>query len=265
MPRCRQPVTSNQQPEPVIQAVQQLCQAERLNPRRGQLNRQRHPIQPLHQPGHQRPGPAAHGEMRIHLAGPVSEQRHRLRPTRLRLPRPRQPQRRQPVPRLPRHPGRLPAGRQDPHIIGGQQHSPAQSRHGRDHMLAVIQHQQHLPASQHPGQRISHRHPRPLVYPQRRRHRRRHPRRIRDRRQLNQPHPVGEPVSHPPGYLTGQPGLTHPARPGHRHQPVVIQHASDLTDRTRPADETRQRRRKPMHPRYRSDRSNPHENYLTHR
>ena len=197
--------------------------------------------------------------MRIRPAGPVSKQRHRLRPARLRLPRPGQPQRPQPVPGLPGHPSRLPAGRQDLHIIGGQQHPLAQPRHSRDHMLAAIQHQQHLPASQHPGQRISHRHPRPLPDPQRRRHRRRHPRRVRDRCQLNQPHPVGEPVSHPPRYLTGQPGLTHPARPGHRHQPVIIQQASDFTHRTRPAHETRQSRRKPMHTRRRANRNHPHE------
>ena len=70
-----------------------------------------------------------------------------------------------------------------------------------------------------------------------------------DRRQLHQPHPVSEPARHTPGHLTGQPGLTHPARPGHRHQPAVIQQASDLADRIRPADETRQRRRKTMHAR----------------
>ena len=73
MPRRRQPVTASQQAEPLVQAIQQLPDAERLNPGRGQLDRQRHPVQPRHQPGHHRTGRAIQAELRVHPAGPVSE------------------------------------------------------------------------------------------------------------------------------------------------------------------------------------------------
>ena len=74
-----------------------------------------------------------------------------------------------------------------------------------------------------------------------------HQRRVPDRRQLRQPHPVREPRRHPPGHLPGQPGLARPARPGHRHQPGLTQQARDLTHRLGPAHETRQRSPEAMH------------------
>ena len=247
LPARRQPVPGGQQPEPVIEAVQQLRHAQRLHPRRGQLNRQRHPIQPRHQPRHHRPGLVIQREMRVRAAGPVREQRHRLAPGIGGSIRARQAKRRQPVPGLPGHPQRLPAGRQHPHIISGQQQPSAQRRGRADQMLAVIQHQQQLLPGQHPRQRIGHGHPRLLPYPQRRRHCRRNLRGVPQRRQFRQPHPVREPARHSPGHLTGQPGLARTARPGHRHQPVLIQQARHRAHRGAPAHETRQRRREAMH------------------
>ena len=73
MPRRRQPVTANQQAERFDQAIQQLPDTERLDPGRRQLDRQRHPIQPLHQPVHHRTGLAIQAEMHVNPAGPVSE------------------------------------------------------------------------------------------------------------------------------------------------------------------------------------------------
>ena len=142
-PRRRQPVPASQQREPVIQALQQLRQPQRLDPRRGQLNRQRHSVQPRHQRRHHRPGLGSQGEMRVHLAGTVSEQRHRFRPARPRSAAiSGQCQRRQPIPALPGHADRLPARCQHPHIIRRCQQRPAKFRGRADHMLAVIQQQQ---------------------------------------------------------------------------------------------------------------------------
>ena len=247
-----------QQREPVIEPVQQLGHAQRLHPRRRQLDRQRHPVQPRHQPRHRRPGLPVQRETRIGPAGPVREQRHRLAPGPHRpLIRAGQGQRRQPVPGLPGHPQRLPAGRQHPHIIAGRQQPGAQLRRRADHVLAVIQHQQQLLPGQHPRQRLGRRHPRLLPHPQRRRHHRRHLRRVPHRRQLRQPHPVREPARHLPGHLTGQPGLARPARPGHRHQPVLLQQPRDLAHRPGPADEARQRGREAMHATRRGSRRRP--------
>ena len=248
LPARRQPVPAGQQREPVIDPVQQLRHAQRLHPRRRQLDRQRHPVQPRHQPRHHRPGLPVQREPRISPPGPVREQRHRLRPPAVRRVTGRgQGQRPQPVPGLPGHRQRLPAGRQHPHIITGRQQPGAQLRGRADHVLAVIQHQQQLLPGQHPRQRLGRRHPRLLPYPQRRGHHRRDLRRVPHRRQLRQPRPVREPARHLPGHLAGQPGLPHPARPGHRHQPVLLQQPRHLAHRPGPADEARQRSREAMH------------------
>ena len=71
--------------------------------------------------------------------------------------------------------------------------------------------------------------------------------RITGRRQLHQPHPVREPPCHPLSHRAGQPGLAHPARPGHRDQPALTQQARHLAHRPGPADKTRQHSRETMH------------------
>ena len=246
MPPGRQPVPARQQPQPPIQPAQQLGHPQRLHPRRGQLDRQRHPVQPAHQPRHIGAVLIGQREPRIRRPGPVGEQRHRLRPRHV-ITRAGHRQRRQPVRRLARDPQPLPAGRQDPHVITGLQQARAQLRGRADHVLAVVQHHQQLPPGQHPRHRLRRGHPRLLPHPQRHRHHRANPRRIPHRGQLGQPRPVREPARHPPGHLAGQPGLAHPARPGHRHQPVLLQQARDLAHRLLPADKTRQHNRETMH------------------
>ena len=73
------------------------------------------------------------------------------------------------------------------------------------------------PASRPPG------HPRRLTYPQRRGHHRRDLRRVPHRRQLLQPGPVR--ATGPPRARATAPAsrVFRPARPGHRHQPVLPQ------------------------------------------
>jgi Sigma-70, region 4 len=55
LPGRRRPVPASQQREPVTDPLQQMHHPQRLHPRRGQLDRQRHPVQPRHDPGHYRP------------------------------------------------------------------------------------------------------------------------------------------------------------------------------------------------------------------
>jgi len=155
VPVRRDPVSVREQGEPVIDPVQQLRHAKRLHPRGGQLDGQRHPVQPRDQSPYQRPGATRQGEMGIDLEGPIREQHHGLRS--LAVPgavTSRQGQRRQPVPGLPAHGQRLPAGRQHPHIITGCQQPGAELRGRANHVLAIVQHQQQLPPGQRPRQRI---------------------------------------------------------------------------------------------------------------
>ena len=186
--------------------------------------------------------------MRVGLPRPVGKQLHRLRTGRLRrVTKARQSQRTQPVPHLPGHGQGLPAGRQHPHIITSTQQPSAQPRSRTNHMLAVVQHQQQLLAGQHSRHCIGHWHAGLLPHPQRCRHNRLHPRWIPYRGQLCQPRPVGKPARHSPGHLTGQPGLPRTARPGHRHQPALIQQPRHLAHRPGTADKARQHSRKTVH------------------
>jgi hypothetical protein len=132
-------------------------------------------------------------------------------------------------------------------------------------MLAVIQHQQQLPTGQHPRQHPGHRDARLLPHSQRRRHDRRDQRRVLHRRQLGQPRPVREPARHSPGHLTGQPGLARAARPGHRHQPVLLQQPGCLAHGPGPADKTGQDSRETMDATSRDDRRRryPHARTIT--
>jgi hypothetical protein len=79
LPGRRGPVGADQQPETVIEPVQHRAEAERLDPGGGQLDGERHPVQPLHQPGHDRARLAVQREAGVELTGALDEQRHRLR------------------------------------------------------------------------------------------------------------------------------------------------------------------------------------------
>jgi hypothetical protein len=78
LPGGRGPVGVDQQPVTVIQPVQHRAEAERLDPGGGELDGKRHPVQPLHQPGHGRGRLAVQREAGVELTGPLHEQRHRL-------------------------------------------------------------------------------------------------------------------------------------------------------------------------------------------
>ena len=87
MPSLRQPVavgqqpeavTVRQQPEAVVEPVQQLRNAERVHPRRRQLDGERHPVQPGHQPRRQCRSLLIEHESSVGPPCPVREQRHRL-------------------------------------------------------------------------------------------------------------------------------------------------------------------------------------------
>jgi len=231
LPIGREPMPRSQQVEPVIEAVQQLGEPQCLHPGRGQLDRQRHSVQPGHHPRYGRPGRPVQRESWIDQAGPVREQRHRLGSGHVgQVIGIGQGQRRQPVPALPGHVQRLPAGGQHPHVSTGGQQPGAQLRRRGDHMLTVVQYQQQpmLVLRQRRRQRFFDGRPRQVTHPQRCRHRCRDLRRVPHRGQLGQPYSVREPARHPPGYLADQSGFARTARPDHGHHPVLLQQAFDL-------------------------------------
>ena len=78
VPGHRPPVSTCQQGKPVIQPVSELGHPECLHPGRGQLDRQRHPIQSAHHARHRQHRLRGQREVRVNPAGPVSERGDRL-------------------------------------------------------------------------------------------------------------------------------------------------------------------------------------------
>lgn len=215
----------------VAQPVSQLLYAERLNLRRRKLDRQRHAVELTHQAGHQRLHLRGKHEIRIDSPGPVGEQIQRLgfgagaiRAVRIVMVMAGHRQWRQPVPSLAGDSDRLAAGREHPQVVGRPQDRRAEPGNRLGQMLAIIEHQQHLLAGERRRERVGGRNARRLRHAERSRHQRGHLARIADRRELHQPYPVGEAPCHLRRHLGGQPRLTHPARPDHRHHAVLSEH-----------------------------------------
>ena len=66
--------TAGQQPEPVVQAVQNLCQRQRPHPCRRQFDRQGYPVEATADFAHRHGIFVADDEIRPSAAGPIDEQ-----------------------------------------------------------------------------------------------------------------------------------------------------------------------------------------------
>ena len=128
-----------------MQAVKDLGQRQRPHPRRGQLDRQRHPIEARANLGHRRGIVIGDGEPGPGMAGPVGEQLDGFIGQR---------QRRHPPAHLTRHADRLTARREQRQPRRPTQQSDDQLGAGIEQMFAVVQHHQHLTVANKP-QRLS--------------------------------------------------------------------------------------------------------------
>ncbi len=239
-------VAAAQQPEPVVQPGRDLRHRQGPQPRRGQLQGQRQPVEGAADPQHRRGGVGVEGEPGRHVGGPVGEQPHRrVRGRRLRCARRvRDGQAADRAQRLTGEAQRLPAGGQHPQPGSGGEQPGGQPGRVVDDVLAVVEHQQQAPAGQRRHQPVGagRRGPPGAAQPgvaqvQRGQHRRRDRRAGRHRGQLHQAH---RPVV--PGRRGGgQPGLAGAAGPVQRHQPRRGEQLLDAPQLPFPADEAGQR------------------------
>ena len=95
------------------------------------------------------------------------------------------------------------------------------------------------PALQRGGHALAHALARLLSDAQHRRDRIGHRRRISDRRQFENPDPVGKFVGQPRRDFGRQAGLANPAHPGQRHQPMSIDRRFHLVEFGLASDEAR--------------------------
>ena len=133
---------------------------------------------------------------------------------------------------------RLPAGRQDAQLRSGLQQPGSQLGGLADQVFAVVQEQKHPAGAQRIGYKLGRVH-RAVVPDTQDGHDQvcgcARPG-LRGPGQFDQPDTVGEGISRLGGRLQGQPRLTHPAWPGERHQPALIQQRPQFGHRRRPAN-----------------------------
>ena len=228
---------ASQQAQVVVHASEQTIQPQRCAARRGQLDRQRHALQP----GAQLIDLGRRDEIRADGAGPVGEQQHGLRTAAAIRPAGNQGQRRHLHRVLSGDRQPLAAGGQHSHARAGGQQPLGERRYLGQQVLTIVEHQQRPP----PGEVLKHGHHQRLLrllgHPEHRRHR-------LDHKPFPHRHQIGEgatgreqrcPI---PRRLHRQPRLAHAAGADKRYQPGLPQRRQHRGPFPLPAHETRPRR-----------------------
>ena len=114
---------------------------------------------------------------------------------------------------------------------------------GRQHVLAVVDHEQRRRRPQHRHQLIDEAPARGLHQPGRRRHHVADTVGVDNGGEVDPPHAVGEPVDQLGGDLLGEAGLADPAGAGHRDQPLIGGEATQLGQLRDPSDQRGRRAR----------------------
>ena len=218
----RRPGAASQQRKPVTQAFGELLNGERPGAGGGQLERQGDAVQAPADPGDCRSVLARYGDAGVDGPGALDEQAHGVVPQEVRRRRlfvvGGGVQGRQAPHRFRRQAERLATRGQHGEARRGPQERLDQPGTGVRHVLAVVQHEQGLAGPQVVGQGLPHRPAGPLGHAQRRGDRLRHQRRVRQRREFDEPRPVRVGGRHRPRYLQRQPRLADATGPGHRQQ-----------------------------------------------
>ena len=158
LPRRDVAAAGDQQRHRVVEPRHDARQRQHAQAGRGELQRERHAVEPAAQPGDVRGVAVGHGEVRPHQPRPVGEQLHRRAVGEVGGARRGQlgghRQTLQPPGALPRRRQRFPAGRQDPQAGTGRQQLTRQGGAAGDQVLAVVQHQHPGPLAQARGDRL---------------------------------------------------------------------------------------------------------------
>ena len=262
VPRARR-----EQREVVLEPGDDLFGRQELDPRRGELDGQRHPVQPRGDPADRRRVGVRQLEGGSHRAGTGHEQlggfeplercrRHAcaIRPGRFSRSSSGQPRR----VRWRRQPGhgelllavdaqRGPAGDEDPQARRAGEHL-GQHRGRVDHLLEVVEDEQHPAFAQRLGDAVDHGPVRLVGHADRARDGRRDQLPFPDRLQRDEPDPVGEVVGGGGRDLQRQTRLADATRPGERQQPRPAQQPERLLELVASSDEGRQLGRQIVRP-----------------
>ena len=205
----------HQHRQPAGQPGQQMAGRQHRQPGRGQLDGQRDPVQPAADLGDGPDRRLVRRELHAGRLGPVQEQPHG-RPAVL-VTGTRQRQRGDRVLAPGPDPQRRPAGDQHDQAGAGFQ-QPDHGVPGGQHVLEVVQHDEHPAIAQRGPQPAVQRGRVPVVHAQLPGHGIEHETRVAQRRQVGEYDPVRVVARHLPGHLDGQPGLADAARAGEDQQ-----------------------------------------------
>ncbi len=244
MSRQRRARTVGQQCEALIEPVVQFADRHRAQPRRGQFDGQGHAVEP----GADRCDGGGVGSRQVEIGTyelrALDEEAHGfvLRDDLLCRCRSRfrHGQRRHAIREFSRHPQALAAGREDDNVRTPPEDLVEQSYAAFEHVLCVVDHQQHLPRCQGFDHDVGHRSARLFLEGQRLRHRPRHLLRIRQAREFHQEDAVAKCVEGPTRRLDREPGLARPAGTGQRDQPMRGEQRLEPCDLVFAAYEARQ-------------------------
>ena len=224
-----------------------------------ELDRERHTIETPADAGHRCVVVLGQLETGVGRFGPRGEQRdglvhHQLRDRRLAVST-RGDERRHGVGRLARDPECLAACGQNPQLRTRLKQRRGDHAALGDQALAIVQHQQLVPVGQMLHQQVQGSARRRLAQSQlggdevrqqlRVLHRCGMRVHITNRREVDEPHPVGERPSHCRGHPLHQTRLAHTADPGQRDQPRVREQPLDLSELPAPPHKAREIRREP--------------------
>ena len=209
--RQRGPASPGEESQAVAESRGDRVERHRAHARGGELDRQGDAVEVPADLDDGRRVRVAHAKRRQHRRGALDEEPHRGKRDRLlaitRLAGVRDRHRRHRVDGFARNPHRFAARREDGHPWRVAQQPLRQPRAGLEHVLAVVEDQQHGPVAQVRDERVDDRQAALLPDAERRRDRLRHEARIRDRRELDEPRAVGEAVEHVGRELERQPRL----------------------------------------------------------
>ncbi len=225
----RRPTAADQQPEHVIQPLQDLLDPERTHPRRRQLDRQGQALEAGTDGRQHRCAARRHAKVRLDRLSAFDEQLRRRKPHELVGTHDRarigNGQRGYPPRSFARDLEGLAAGRQHAHAWAALFESLNEVGTHLDEVLAVVQHEQHLTARQVGHERVEQRSIRPLAHAEHRRDRLRHQQWVRQRGKFHQPDAVLERADEAGGDPESEPSLAAAADAGQGDEvPITTEH-----------------------------------------
>jgi hypothetical protein len=228
--RKRRSAPSREQLEAVLQAEVDLVDRQRMRTPGGQFERQRDAVQASADRRDRRRLPLGDDKARLEQADALDQHLHRFgRRQRLEIGiRRGQRQRRHDVDLLAGNLQRLATARQDTDFRRRLQERRRERGAGGDHVLAVVEHQQQAPGLEMIGERLRELRAGSLLNAQHLGDRARDEKRIRDRRELDEPHAIGIGVVGVGRRLQREPGLADAADADQREQPASCQEPLDL-------------------------------------